>query len=197
MRLSTRAPSRRRLIRWLVVLVLACVGASRLRRENWLASGGETERAVPLPAIPQHPDRWIGTQPLSNAELRGRVWILKVWTFGCVNCVRSIPFTNALTTRFGDDVGVLGIHSPEFDWEHDRRALAAALAEHDVRFPTYVDDNLHVFYALKSDGWPLYVVVDRQTRIRGRWLGEIHAGTRRARELEALVGRLSTEGGRG
>jgi hypothetical protein len=61
------------------------------------------------------------------------VWVLKVWTFDCVNCIRSIPYANGLVERFGGEVGVLGVHSPEFEHERDEALLRAAMREHDVR----------------------------------------------------------------
>lgn len=187
-------PPRRRLVAWSIAVLVLAVGLPWLRRENPFSAGGETEAALPLPQIPTAGD-WIGTAPLTNADLQGRVWVLKVWTFGCVNCVRSIPFTNALLERFGGKVGVLGIHSPEFDWERDRNALARALQEHGVRFPTYVDQSLDYFMALEAPGWPVYYVVDKGTRIRGSWFGEVHAGTMRDRAMTALIERLLEEDG--
>ncbi len=187
------APPRKRLFAWLMVIVLLGIATPRLRRENFLSEGGETAQSTPLPEFPSGQGEWVGTAPLSTADMRGRVWVLKVWTFGCVNCIRSIPFTNELTTRFGDDVQVLGIHSPEFDWERDPVALEQTLAKFDVRFPSYIDQSLDYFFALESPGWPVYLVVDRQTRIRGRWFGEVHVDTRRDREMTALIERLIDE----
>lgn len=186
-------PPRRRLIRWSIALVLLVAGWPRLSKENLFSQGGETEAALPLPELPIASGDWIGTAPLTNADLRGRVWVLKVWTFGCVNCVRSIPFTNELMQRFGGEVGVLGIHSPEFDWERDRERLAEVLQAHDVRFPTYLDQSLEYFLALEAPGWPVYYVVDRETRIRGRWFGEVHEGTLRDRAMTELIERLVGE----
>lgn len=186
-------PSRRRLLVWGALLLAVALARPRLSKENFFSAGGETAEAVPLPEIPTAAGDWIGTEPLTNADLRGRVWILKVWTFGCVNCVRSIPFTNGLMDRFDGEVGVLGIHSPEFDWERDRDELARVLGEHDVRFPSYVDQSLDYFMALEAPGWPMYYVVDRQTRIRGTWFGEVHEGTGRDRALTGLVERLLAE----
>ena len=186
-------PSRRRLAAWAIAISVLAVGVPRLQRENLFSEGGETQAALPLPEIPTASGDWIGTAPMTNADLRGRIWVLKVWTFGCVNCIRSIPFTNKLLERFGSDVGVLGIHSPEFDWERDKNQLARALQEHGVRFPTYVDQSLDYFMALEAPGWPVWYVVDRQTRIRGRWFGEVHEGTMRERAMTALIERLLEE----
>lgn len=188
-----RWPSRRRLIGWSLGLALLLTAAPRLRRENLLGTGGEVADARPLPPLPTDPAAWIGCAPMTVDDLRGRVWVLKVWTFGCVNCVRSIPYANGLVERLGPGVGVLGVHSPEFDWERDPVQLAAALAEHDVRFPTVVDQALDLFLALEAEAWPAFYVLDREGRIRGRWFGEVHEGTRRAARLEALVRRLLDE----
>lgn len=187
-----------RWIAWAIVLALVAVAAPRLGRENLFSAGGEVAGAPPLPEFPTSSrigSRWIGTEPLTVEALRGRVWVLKVWTFGCINCVKSIPYANSLVERFGDDVGVLGIHSPEFDWERDDAALAAALDEHGVRFPSYVDEGLDYFFALEAPAWPTFYVVDRAGRIRGRWVGEVHTGTLRAGELEALIEALLAERG--
>jgi thiol-disulfide isomerase/thioredoxin len=181
------------------VLALLVAAAPRLARENLFGEGGRVPEDAPLRALPPLPERaadpraWIDTEPLSTDDLRGRVWVMKAWTFGCVNCVRSIPFTNALVERHGDALGVLGIHAPEFDRERDPAALAASVREHGVRFPSYVDDDLAYFLALDAPGWPTFYVVDRDLRIRGRWAGEVHEGTLRARELEALVDELLAE----
>lgn len=186
-------PPRRRLIAWALGLALLVVATPRLRRENLLGAGGELAEARPMPPLPTDPAAWIGCTPMTVDDLRGRVWILKVWTFGCVNCVRSIPYANGLVERLGPEVGVLGVHSPEFDWERDPVRLAAALAEHDVRFPTVVDQGLDLFLALEAEAWPAFYVLDRQARIRGCWFGEVHEGTWRAARLEALVERLRAE----
>ena len=190
-------PSRGRLVVWAVVLLLVGMAAPRLAKENLLSEGGAVEESQALPEFPQSSglddSRWIGTEPLTVEAMRGRVWVLKVWTFGCINCVRSIPYANDLTTRFGDDVGVLGIHSPEFDWERDPEALAAALVEHDVRFPSYVDQGLEYFFALDTPAWPTFYVVDRGGNIRGRWVGEVHEGTLRAKAFEGLIRELVEE----
>ena len=186
-------PSRRRLAAWLFVSGLCALGAQRLRRENWFAPGGVTGDARPLPEFRPGRERWVGGEPVTTADMHGRVWVLVVWTFGCINCVRSIPYANELTQRFEGEVGVLGIHSPEFDWERDLAALQAALQEHDTRFPSYIDESSGYFHGLAAEGWPLFVVVARQARIRGRWTGEVHAGTERAEAVEELLRQLIAE----
>ena len=68
---------------------------------------------------------WFNSPPLKVADLRGRVVLIDVWTFGCWNCYRSFPWLNALEKRLaGRDFTVIGIHSPEFDHEHDADRVA-------------------------------------------------------------------------
>jgi thiol-disulfide isomerase/thioredoxin len=188
-----RLPPRRRLLGWGALLILLLAGLPRLQRENLLGGGGELDAPRALPPLPADPGAWIGSAPLTVDDLHGRVWVLKVWTFGCINCVRSIPYANGLVERFGPDLGVLGVHSPEFDWERDRARLAEALQEHGVRFPTVVDQGLDLFLALEGEAWPAFYVLDRRGRIRGCWYGELHEGTWRAGQLERLVRQLLAE----
>jgi len=186
-------PPPRRLAIWGAVLALVCVGAPRIAKENFFSEGGRIEEERYLPEFPEPGGGWIGTEPLTLEDLRGRVTLLEVWTFGCINCVRSIPFTNGIAERYGPDVLVLGIHSPEFDWERDLVHLEATMAEHGVHVPSYIDESLDYFFALGATGWPAFYVVDRDLRIRGLWVGEIHEGTLRARELESLLDELLAE----
>jgi len=183
-------PPGRRLAILATLLALLAVGAPRLSRENLFSEGGRLEVARTVPEFPPGQGAWVGTEPMTTAEMRGRVWVLKVWTFGCLNCVRSIPFTNALAERYAEDLGVLGIHSPEFDWERDLDQLAVTIEEHGVRYPSYIDESLDYFFALDAPAWPAFYVVDRDLKIRGSWMGEVHEGTWRARELEELVQEL-------
>lgn len=181
------APPKRRLVIWSFVLIGLLVAVPVLQRENLFSEGGELAEPVALPGFPTTGVEWIGTEPLTLDDLRGRVWVLKVWTFGCVNCVRSIPYTNELMQRYGDDLGVLGIHSPEFDWERDPVALAEALRKRDVQFPSLIDGGLEYMLELEAPAWPSYFVIDRDANIRGLWVGEMHADTMRASAMESLI----------
>jgi len=178
---------------WLVLLLTVGLGVGWLNRENPFAEGGATTDATPLPPLPTWETWWIGGEPLTLEDMRGEVWVLKVWTFDCVNCIRSLPYANRLAERYEGRARVLGIHAPEFRHERDPEALAAAIARHDLRFPTFVDQMLEYFTALDVPGWPTFYLVDRDLRIRGRWVGEVHEGTRRAEELEALLDELVAE----
>ncbi len=191
-------PSKGRLTLWALLLGLVGLAAPRIGRENFFSEGGATEEAVALPAFPRRTESggespWIGTEPLDLEGMGGRVWVLKVWAFECINCLRSIAYTNGLVERFGAELGVLGIHAPEYESERDREELAATLARHDVQYPNYVDESLDYFFALEAPAWPAFYVVDRAGRIRGRWVGEMHAGTFRARALEGLISELLAE----
>ncbi|MFT7664592.1 MAG: thiol-disulfide isomerase/thioredoxin [Planctomycetota bacterium] len=183
-------PPRRRLAIWGSILALLCFGAPQLSRENFLSDGGRLDQPIALPGFPDGAANWIGGEPMTVGEMHGRVWVLKVWTFGCVNCVRSIAFVNGLSERYEGRVGVLGIHSPEFDWERNLENMEATMRKHGVNYPSYVDESLDYFFALEAPAWPAFYVVDQTGFIRGSWFGEVHDGTMRAREIDSLIEEL-------
>ena len=186
----TRLPSRRRLAIWGALLALLCFGAPRLSRENLFSAGGRLDEPIALPEFPTRDAVWIGGGPTSVAKMRGRVWLLKVWTFGCVNCIRSIPYVNDLKQRYDGRLGVLGIHSPEFDWERNLENMEKTMRKHGVNYPSYVDESLDYFFALDAPAWPAFYVVDQAGLIRGAWFGEVHQGTLRGDQIEGLIEEL-------
>jgi thiol-disulfide isomerase/thioredoxin len=150
--------------------------------------------ARPAPPFPtRDAKRWIGT-PTTWQELRGRVVLLDVWTFGCVNCVRSLPWVKEVRTRYAErGLTVVGVHTPEFDHERDRRNVQAAVAKHGLDYPHLLDDDYAYWKALENQYWPTAYVVDRCGRIRVRHIGEVHSGQQSGRALEREIERLLAE----
>ncbi|MGB0845550.1 MAG: redoxin family protein [Thiolinea sp.] len=140
------------------------------------------------------PDAWINSQPLQMSELKGKVILLDVWTFGCWNCYRSFPWLNQLETKFKDqDFTVIGVHSPEFEHEHDRNKVIAKTKEFSLRHPVMMDNDFSYWKALKNQYWPTFYLIDKQGRIRGRFVGETHSGDSNATNIEAAVRHLLAE----
>jgi hypothetical protein len=111
-----------------------------------------------------------------------------------VNCVRTAPWVRDTAKRYaGKDVFVLGVHTPEFEHERDRSAVARHARRLGLDFPHLLDSDLAYWRALDNQYWPTVYLVDRCGRIRGHQIGEIHAGDPRAQELEAALGRLLSE----
>ena len=186
-------PPIKRLAAWLTLLAGVTYGVSWTNHENPFSEGGETELFQPLVEFPDWESQWIGCEPMKLEDMRGQVWLLKVWTFECINCIRSMSFMNDMVDRYGDRVGMLGIHSPEYQSEREIPGLHAAIEEHDLRFPSFVDQTLEFFTAMDVPAWPTFYVVDRELNVRGRWVGEVRLGSQRGRDLEALMEKLLAE----
>jgi thiol-disulfide isomerase/thioredoxin len=116
--------------------------------------------------------RWINSPPLTRAELRGKVVLVDFWTFSCVNCVRTIPHLRALYDTYRDrGLVIVGVHSPEFDFEKDPGNVAAAVRRLGVTWPVAVDSSMATWNAFGNQYWPAEYLVDPQGRI-----ADFHAG---------------------
>lgn len=137
---------------------------------------------------------WFNSEPLRVADLRGKVVLVDVWTFGCWNCYRSFPWLNALEKRLaGEDFTVIGIHSPEFDHERDPAKVAAKIDEFMLEHPVMMDNDFGYWRALGNRYWPAYYLVDRRGTIRHLHVGETHEGDPRARRIEEQIRVLLAE----
>lgn len=142
------------------------------------------------------PSAWINGPPLTVAALRGKVVLVDIWTFDCWNCYRSFPWLNSLEKRFSDaPFAVVGIHSPEFDHEHDRQAVMEKTREFELQHPVMLDNDFAFWRALNNRYWPAFYLVDKQGRIRFRHVGETHAGDARAERIEGQIRTLLAEPG--
>lgn len=159
------------------------------------AAGTLLQTPQPLPEFTHTAERdWLASPPLRRADLRGSVTLIDIWAFECWNCYRSFPWLNSLEARFADrDFRVIGVHAPEFDHERDRDRVAAKMEEFDLHHPVMIDNDFSYWRALGNRYWPTFYIVDRELNVRGVFIGETHAGDRRAREIEALISRLLEE----
>lgn len=144
------------------------------------------------------PADWINSPPLTLADLKGHVLLLDVWTFGCWNCYWSFPWLTDLKTRLGHKgLKVIGIHSPEFAHERDGAAVRAKARDFGLTHPILLDNDFRYWKALNNRYWPAYYLIDREGRIRERFIGEIHKGSGQAKEIEGAVEKLLVESGAG
>lgn len=149
-------------------------------------------------ALPEFTEKsaeaWINSSPLSVSDLQGSVVMLDVWTYGCWNCYRSIPWMLTLEERFGKaGFQIVGIHTPEFEHEHQRENVVAKMQEFKVTHPVMMDNEFRYWKALNNRYWPTFYIVDKQGDIRGRFIGETHADSARALQMESLISQLLRE----
>ena len=132
---------------------------------------------------------WTGTdRPLRLRDLRGRVVLLDFWTAGCVHCVHVLDDLRLLEQRFGDDLVVLGVHSPKFEAEAAPGAVAAAVARLGVAHPVLDDADRSTWEQYAVRAWPTLVLVDQDG-----YVAEVVTGEGRAEELAGAVERLLAE----
>ena len=94
---------------------------------------------------------WINSAPLTPTGLRGNVVVVQFCTFSCINWLRTVPYVKAWAEKYRDDgLVVIGVHSPEFLFEHDLEKIRAALEAMGVAFPVAVDNEFAVWRAFDN-----------------------------------------------
>ncbi len=131
---------------------------------------------------------WLNAdQPLRPSNLRGKVVLLDMWTFGCVNCQRVVPYLRDWFERYRDrGLVVIGNHYPEFKYERELNNLRAALARLDISYPVAQDNERMTWNAYGTRFWPTLYLIDKQGQLRYSHIGEgRYAETESA--IEALL----------
>ncbi len=137
---------------------------------------------------------WINSEPLTISSLRGSVVVVDFWTFECWNCYRSFPWLNSLEAKYREKgLRVIGVHSPEFEREGDRRSVVEKVAEFDLHHPVMIDNDFSYWRAMDNRYWPAYYLIDKKGRIRDLFVGETHAGDKRAKAIDARIAELMAE----
>jgi len=134
--------------------------------------------STPYPDLGKAPElgetAWLNSAvPLRLADLRGKVVLLNMWTFGCVNCRNVLPSLRGWYDRYtAEGLVVIGNHYPEFAHEADLNNLKKALAELDVRYPVAVDTLGATWQAYDNRYWPTLYLIDKQGHMRYVHIGE-------------------------
>jgi len=111
-------------------------------------------------------DKWINSKPLTISGLRGKVVLIDFWTFSCINCVRTLPHLSALYSRYSSQGFVIvGVHSPEFDFEKNLTNVANAVKRLNVTWPVAVDSEMATWNAWGNNVWPAEYLLDQQGRV--------------------------------
>jgi hypothetical protein len=144
------------------------------------------------PTLPSERSRWLDGKQLSREDLKGKVVLLNVWTFGCWNSYRSLPWIVSLQSKF-PNLQIIGIHSPEFPQEKDRNRLRETMKQYRVTYPQLLDDDFQFWRSLNNRYWPAFYIVDPRGVLRGSFTGETHAGDTQAERIEKLIHQLTQE----
>ncbi len=132
---------------------------------------------------------WLNTpgdRPLSLAGLRGRVVLVDFWTYSCINCQRTLPHVEAWNRAYAaDGLTVIGVHTPEFAFEHVTSNVAQAASQLGVHYPIAQDNNYTTWNAYKNNYWPAEYLIDASGTIRHVDFGEGQYG-----QTESFIRRL-------
>ena len=140
-----------------------------------------TEAPMPQGQIAQGPlaaevggiANWINSEPLTVAELRGKVVLVDFWTYTCVNCIRTFPYLREWHARYADDgLVILGIHTPEFEFEKDYDNVTQATKEHSIVWPVAQDNDFVTWRNYNNRYWPAKYLIDRNGVVRYTHFGE-------------------------
>jgi len=119
-------------------------------------------------------DTWLNVEsPLRLADLRGKVVIVEMWTFGCINCQHVMPALKEWHSKYKDDGRVIiGNHFPEFSYEADLENLKGAIARNNIQYAVAQDNDGTTWQAYKNHYWPALYLIDKQGHIRYVNIGE-------------------------
>ena len=139
-------------------------------------SGGSMATATPAPAqAPEFAgiDHWFNSPPLRLSGLRGKVVLIDFWAYSCINCIRAMPHVEHLYETYKDKgLVVVGVHSPEFDFEHDPSNVRSAIERMGITYPVAMDSHLDTWNAWRNQYWPAQYLIDPDGRLIGHHYGE-------------------------
>jgi thiol-disulfide isomerase/thioredoxin len=116
---------------------------------------------------------WLNSEPLTGEATAGRVVLVQFWTFTCINWLRTLPYVRAWSEAYEDDgLLVVGVHTPEFPYEHHLDNIRQATEAMRIRYPVAVDNDYRVWNAFANNYWPALYFVDREGVIRDEHFGE-------------------------
>ncbi len=156
-----------------IAAVVAVVVAAGSSPSSISGSVNTSKLADDGPAPALNAKGWINSAPLTPAALAGKVVLYDIWTYSCINCVRTFPYVRAWYDRYrADGLVVVGVHSPEFDFEKVHSNVENAVKHLDVTWPVALDDDMTIWNAFKNQYWPADYIADRSGHIRYSHFGE-------------------------
>ena len=134
---------------------------------------------------------WLNSAPLSGKTLRGKVVLVNFWTYTCINSLRPLPYVKSWTAKYKDaGLVVIGVHTPEFSFEHERMNVETAVRTLNVTFPVAIDSKTRIWQSFNNQAWPAQYLVDAKGRIRYHHFGEGDYA-----EIERVIQELLKENG--
>jgi thiol-disulfide isomerase/thioredoxin len=115
---------------------------------------------------------WINSPPLPASSLAGKVVLVDFWTYTCINWMRTAPFIRAWARKYRQGLVVVGVHTPEFPFEHDVDNVRRSVRQMDIGYPIVIDNDYAIWRAFDNHYWPALYLVDARGRVRQHYFGE-------------------------
>jgi len=136
---------------------------------------------------------WLNSAALTADGLRGKVVLVDIWTYTCINWMRTLPYVRAWSEKYGKQgLVVIGVHSPEFEFEKNVDNVRRAAADLRVNHPIALDSNFAIWRGLGNNAWPSRYFVDAKGLIR-----HVQVGEGEYAQGEMIIKQLLSEAGAG
>lgn len=126
----------------------------------------------PTPAI-EGINAWINSPPLQLNQLKGKVILIDFWTYSCINCIRTLPYLKDWYAKYHDKgLVIIGVHSPEFDFEKNLNNVKNAVANDGIRYPVALDNQFITWQNFNNHYWPAHYLIDKNGYVVYSHFGE-------------------------
>jgi thiol-disulfide isomerase/thioredoxin len=171
-------------------LAVVSSGISRLTSGGQMIPSRSVTEETKAPAAPEISNGlWINSEPLTLKSLHGRVVLIEFWTFACYNCRNTLPSLKKWDGQYRDQgLTIVGVHTPELDFERDIDQLRREVAALGVKYPIVTDQDYSTWKAYGVEAWPTLFLLDKQGRVRWTHVGEGYYD-----ETEAVIKKLLAE----
>jgi len=115
---------------------------------------------------------WLNSPSLTPETLSGKVVLVDFWTYTCINWLRTLPYVRAWAQKYTKGLVVVGVHTPEFAFEHDIDNVRRAVRERRIDYPVVIDNDYAIWRAFNNQYWPALYLVDGRGRVREHRFGE-------------------------
>jgi thiol-disulfide isomerase/thioredoxin len=115
---------------------------------------------------------WINSPPLTAASLAGKVVLVQFCTYTCINWLRTLPYVRAWARKYRQELVVIGVHTPEFEFEQNADNVRRTMRQMQVEYPIAIDNDYSIWRAFRNHYWPALYLLDGRGRIRHHHFGE-------------------------
>jgi thiol-disulfide isomerase/thioredoxin len=152
--------------------------AQNRESREWMAIGRATD--------------WLNSPPLTASQLAGKVVLVDFCTYTCITWLRTLPYRRAWSQKYRNGLVVLGVHTPEFPFEHNLANVRRAVAQMRIEYPIVIDNGFDIWRAFRNQYWPALYFIDGRGKVR-----EHHFGEGEYERSERIIQRLLAEVGGG